>query len=188
MQLREILSLNKIPEYIIYNSNMNINWIKVSEIALEALLTGIVSAFVVYITFKLGKRQSDINWRREIDRREREKIQKDRAEHMQRRKVLINDLFSWRGRIYYQISEGYYKNSNILLDGNEIAKLVDFVRRARAIYQNVNSNDINDALGKLLEFTKWTLDNSPQDFNDRELFLDSIFNVFDREYKNLEVL
>jgi hypothetical protein len=52
---------------------MNIDLVKVSELAFGALLQALLGAIIVYVTFRLGQRESDRNWRREREQTREDK-------------------------------------------------------------------------------------------------------------------
>ncbi len=51
---------------------MGPNWPKISELLLQGVVQVIISAITVTVAYLLGKRQSDINWKRELEQKERE--------------------------------------------------------------------------------------------------------------------
>ena len=51
---------------------METNWPKISEILFQAAVTGVISAITVIAAYLLGRKQSDINWKRELEQKERE--------------------------------------------------------------------------------------------------------------------
>lgn len=51
---------------------MEFDWDKISEIVFQGVVQAIVTAIAVISAYLLGRRQSDINWKREIKQRDRE--------------------------------------------------------------------------------------------------------------------
>ncbi len=51
---------------------MEANWPKISEILFQAAVTGVISAITVIAAYLLGRKQSDINWKRELEQKEKE--------------------------------------------------------------------------------------------------------------------
>jgi hypothetical protein len=51
---------------------MHLDLVKISEILFQGFVQGIVTAITVLAAYFLGKRQADINWRREFQQREKE--------------------------------------------------------------------------------------------------------------------
>ncbi len=59
-----------------------------SEILFTGLIQGVVAAITVVVAYLLGKRQADMNWRRDLEER-----QKEHAEEMEilRRQVRVEE-------------------------------------------------------------------------------------------------
>lgn len=162
----------------------SINWDKVSELIFESLLTGFISALVVIVTYYLGKRQSDINWKREIESREKEHRNIELVDLLKRRIAVLDDLLGYKGMFYYRISPEFYKNGNIFLDGNEINHIRISIRKVQVLFPY--NDDIHIIFEKFKDLTTWTFSNSPQDFMTREKILNEIFFTLERKYFELE--
>lgn len=70
-----------------------IDWVSFSTIFFEALLTGLISGIVVYVTFRLGRRQADREWQRELAQREKELAEKTQEDLILRRIETLGDIF-----------------------------------------------------------------------------------------------
>jgi hypothetical protein len=72
---------------------MMINWSKVSELGLEAILQGIIAAVTVIISYKLGKKQEREKWQREENQRNEAILEKKRKEQLEKKFSLLWAIF-----------------------------------------------------------------------------------------------
>ena len=59
---------------------MEIYWIKVSLIIIEALMQALITAVAIWIAYRLGQKQSLVDWKREIEQRKKEQREQRRFE------------------------------------------------------------------------------------------------------------
>lgn len=167
---------------------MPINWVKVSEIFFDALLTGVISAITVWIAYKLGKLQADTNWERENKRRRKEIKDQDLKELIKKQIAILHELLDYRGMLLYKVSQDFYNNSNIILDGNEIHRLSTTIFNTEVLFQNDENSELRLALRNIKEILAWNIEgpNTEEDGRRRQLFVIENFHVFSNILTDLE--
>jgi hypothetical protein len=85
---------------------MNIDWPKVSEIAFDASLQAVISAAVIYFTFRLGQWQADRNRKKDIEQREKERDENEKYENNKRKIQAISDLIDLYHLMWLRFVDG----------------------------------------------------------------------------------
>ena len=145
---------------------MSIDWQKVSELLFEAILQGSIGAIIVYITFRLGKRESDRNWQRELGifREERQTSKNLRYIEAIQKVIELEGIF--KPKIV----------SGVALTEEELSKIRPEILKAQSVFENSGNPRVKYYLRGLnhLSFRQ-----SPEDIEDIEKRTDLLDKMID---------
>jgi hypothetical protein len=134
-----------------------INWPKFSEIVFEAALTGLISAAVILITYWLGKRQEDIKWNKENERRDKENKKQALKEFHNKQIDILKQLIDFRGLLASRVGYDYLHHGSVFLDGNEKHRILTTATFAMGLFVTEDDYEVSNALKRLIDLTSWDL-------------------------------
>jgi hypothetical protein len=169
-----------------------INWEKVSELVFEALLTGLITALTILISYSLGKRQADTNWKKEIARREKELKEQNLKDLTNKQIDILKQLIRLRFMCEYRATYDNFHHGKYFLNGDEIHEILLIVTIAQGLFPITENDNFFIALINLAKMTSWdfklpdTEDKAVEEAEFRISYVRSIFDAFNTKLLELE--
>lgn len=104
---------------------MSIDWVTVSEIGFTALIQALFGVLIVFVTFRLGQRESNRNWQRQLDKIFEEK----RSDRTLRYIQAIHEIIDYQGTFETRVNNGSQ------FTDDEKIKVKSVVIKAKSIFE-----------------------------------------------------